>query len=106
MIIKIEPNDNGSHINQSTVPKIIPDGWALVPSDMEIPDTFPFMNIEVNDGIVTSMTAGIVPEPEPLEPEPQPSGDTESRLLALEKNKADKDDITAITAAIERGLAL
>ena len=40
------------------------------------------------------------------EPEPQPSDDTESRLAALEKNKADKDDVADITAAIERGLAL
>lgn len=40
------------------------------------------------------------------EPEPQPSGDTESRLTALEENKADKDDLNAITQAIERGFAL
>ena len=43
--------------------------------------------------------------PEP-EPQPEPGGDTESRLIALEKNKADKNDLTAIAEAIERGLAL
>lgn len=36
----------------------------------------------------------------------KPDGDTESRLTALEENKADKDDVTALVEAVERGLAL
>lgn len=36
----------------------------------------------------------------------KPSGNAEQRLTALEKNKADKEDVAAITAAIERGFAL
>lgn len=110
MIIKIEQNKNGSHANQNPGPGITPEGWAWVPPGIEIPDTFPFVNIKVEDGVVTSMAAGIMPEPEPLEPEPEPQqpdgGDTESRLAALEENKADREDVAALIEAVERGLAL
>lgn len=74
-IIEIAALDNGAHRNQTGTFRTIPDGWAEVPSSIEIPDTFPFVNIEVEDGVVTSMTTGVVPEPEP-EPEPEPT-DTE-----------------------------
>lgn len=69
MIIKIEAYENGGHANQSTTPKVIPDGWAIVPPEIVIPETFPFVNIEVEGQRVTAMTAGVVPEPEPI-PEP------------------------------------
>lgn len=75
LIIEIASLDNGAHRNQTGTFRTIPDGWAIVPAEIEIPDTFPFVNIEVEDGVVTSMTAGVVPEPEPM-PEPEPT-DTE-----------------------------
>ena len=76
LIIELSPLSNGAHRNQTTSSTIsIPDGWAIVPAEIEVPDTFPFVNIEVEDGVVTSMTAGVVPEPEPM-PEPEPT-DTE-----------------------------
>ena len=75
LIIEIAALENGAHRNQTGTFRTIPEGWAEVPSSIEIPDTFPFVNIEVEDGVVTSMTAGVVPEPEPM-PEPEPT-DTE-----------------------------
>ena len=75
LIIEITALENGAHRNQTGAFRTIPDGWAEVPSSIEIPDTFPFVDIEVENGVVTSMTAGVVPEPEP-EPEPEPT-DTE-----------------------------
>ena len=75
LIIEIAALSNGAHRNQTGTFRTIPDGWAIVPAEIEIPDTFPFVNIEVEDGVVTSMTAGVVPEPEPM-PEPEPT-DTE-----------------------------
>lgn len=76
LIIEIAALENGAHRNDRRESfKTIPDGWAIVPAEIEIPDTFPFVNIEVEDGVVTSMTAGVVPEPEPM-PEPEPT-DTE-----------------------------
>ena len=70
-IIEISALPNGAHRNQTGDFRTIPEGWAVVPEEMEIPETFPFVNIETEDGVVTSMTAGTVPEPEP-EPEPEP----------------------------------
>ena len=72
LIIEIAALENGAHRNQSGTFRAIPDGWAEIPSSIEIPDTFPFVDIEVENGVVTSMTAGVVPEPEP-EPEPEPT---------------------------------
>lgn len=84
MIIKIEAYENGAHANQSTIPRIIPEGWAVVPNHIDIPDTFPFVDIEVKNGVVTSMTAGVVPEePEPVpEPEPEPIEATTAEMAA------------------------
>ena len=74
-IIEIQPLSNGAHHNQEGTFRTVPAGWAVIPPDMEIPETFPFVDIEVDGQTVTSMTAGVVPEPEP-EPEPEPT-DTE-----------------------------
>lgn len=71
-IIEIAALENGAHRNQTGTFRTIPEGWAVVPEGMEIPDTFPFVNIEVENGVVTSMAAGVVPEPEP-EPTPEPT---------------------------------
>lgn len=89
-IIEIEALSNGAHRNQDGGFDVIPSGWAVIPDDMEIPDTFPFVNIEteevehtkesmIPDGepetykaaTVTKMTAGIVPEPEKPTPAKQ-----------------------------------
>lgn len=71
-IIKIEALKNGAHANQTGTFTRIPDGYAVIPDSMAIPDTFPFVDITVEDGVVTSMTAGVVPEPEPT-PDPEPT---------------------------------
>lgn len=54
MIIKIEPYENGGHPNQSIHPKFIPDGWAIIPDDLETLN-FPFGDVEVEniDGVMT-----------------------------------------------------
>lgn len=74
-LIEILALDNGAHRNYTIEGEApIPEGWAIVPEDMEIPETYPFVGIEAEeiDGVmtVTSMTAGVMPEPEP-EPEPE-----------------------------------
>lgn len=105
-IIKIQPFENGSHDNIRKEITSIPEGWAEIPDDMPIPDTFPFVNIEVAEEtrynkvshldeesgeyitekepytvmVVTSMTAGVMPEPAPL-PEPEPSTDDVLNIL-------------------------
>ena len=85
--IEIMPLSNGAHRNQETTSTRVPDGWAVIPDDMAIPETFPFVDLVVKDGKVVSMTAGVVPEPEP-QPEPEP---TETEQL-----RADVDFLAAM----------
>lgn len=80
LIIEIAALDNGAHRNQ-TCHGIVPEGWAIIPDEMELPDTFPFVDIEVEGVFVVSMTAREIPEPEP-EPE-QPREPTTSELLDI-----------------------
>lgn len=75
-MIKVAALDNGAHENQ-TYHGTLPEGWALIPDSIAIPDTFPFVDITAAanaEGVleVASMTAGVMPEPEPL-PEPEAS---------------------------------
>ena len=85
--IEIQANNNGGHRNQfgGVVPS---EGWAIIPEEMEIPSTFPFVNIEVDNGVVTSMIAGVVP---PILPNPP---------TELEKLRADVDFIMAMEGYI------
>ena len=83
-IVEIQPLSNGAHRNQEGTFRTVPAGWAVIPPGMEIPETFPFVDIEVSGQTVTSMTAGVVPEPEP-EPESAPIPTQEERLSALEE---------------------
>mgnify|MGYP000037397650 FL=1 len=72
-IVEVKSLGNGAHDNQNsdaiTTP---PPGWAEIPAGMAVPETFPFVEIEVERNVVTKMTAGVVPEPEP-EPTPEPT---------------------------------
>ena len=88
-IIRIIGFPDGAHQNQTYNSTTAPDGWAVIPDGMAIPDTFPFVNLTVDGQMVTSMTAGVVPEPE--EPEPTAEDITldlmaehEERLCMLE----------------------
>lgn len=91
-LIEITALSNGAHRNQTYNGSTVPDGWAVIPEGMAVPDTFPFVNLTVDGQTVTSMTAGIVPEPKP-EPEPEPTAEDitldlmaehEERLCMLE----------------------
>lgn len=69
-IIEIETLENGAHNNQFSFTEIeVPNGWVIIPDDMEIPETFPFVSFHYRKGVVTDMTPGVVPPPEPDPPE-------------------------------------
>lgn len=86
-IIEIQALPNGAHRNQTTTSTTIPTGWAEIQADVSIPETFPFVDIQVEGNKVVSMTAVVVPEPEP-QPEPEP---TETEQL-----RADVDFLAAM----------
>lgn len=74
-IIEIAAQENGAHNNQIINRDIpIPAGWAVIPDDMEIPETFPFVHVYASGDEVTRLSPAPVPPPEP-EPEPEPSAD-------------------------------
>ena len=88
-LIEITALSNGAHRNQTYNGATVPDGWAVSPDGMAVPDTFPFVNLTVDGQTVTSMTAGTLPEPD--EPEPTAEDITldlmaehEERLCMLE----------------------
>lgn len=74
-IVKITKDLTGAHQNQICKLSSVPDGWAVIPDGMETPN-FPFGEVTVDETqtppVVTSWTAGTIPEPEP-EPEPEPT---------------------------------
>ena len=86
-IIEIQALPNGAHRNQTGNFSTVPKGWAEIPADVAIPETFPFVDIQVEGSKVVSMTAGVVPDPEP-QPEPEP---TETEQL-----RADVDFLAAM----------
>ena len=97
-IIEIAAQENGAHRNQiGTFRNGVPDGWAMIPDGFKIPDTFPFVEIEVKGGIVTSMTAGVVPEPEP-QPDPEPT--LEERVKTMETGKAEQTEVDELNEAL------
>ena len=62
-IIEINALTNGAHRNQSGA-NVLPEGWAIIPDDIIIPKSFPFVDIEVDGNIVTSMMARELPKPD------------------------------------------
>ena len=40
-IVEIAALENGAHRNQTGAFSEIPEGWAVIPEDMALPDTFP-----------------------------------------------------------------
>ena len=99
-IVEIKPLNNGAHRNQTSRTLTVPDGWAVIPPDMET-QNFPFgdLTAEEIDGImtVTSWTPGVIPEPEP-EPEPEPTLD--DRVSSLETTKANQTDVDELNEAL------
>lgn len=64
-IIEIQALENGAHRNQTGIFNAIPEGWAVIPDDMETPN-FPFGEVKARkkNGVktVTDWIAGEIPE--------------------------------------------
>lgn len=79
MMVEIKQLPNGGHRNQSSTPHNIPDGWAVVPMELDMPN-FPFGEVETEEieGVmtVTQWTPGVKPAAEP---------EKEAELTAVEQ---------------------
>lgn len=89
-IVEIKAFENGGHRNQSGFFPTIPDGWAVVPEDVETPN-FPFGDIGVEeiDGVMTVVkwVAGSIPE----------IAEVEQSVSETEQLRADIDYIALMT---------
>lgn len=104
-IIEIIADEFGGHNNQQMSIVIpCPDGWAIIPDDMEIPASFPYVDIVVVDGMVTEMTAREIPPtpPEPIEPTIDERMDTvEDALIDTDLVNTEQDDrLTVLEDAV------
>lgn len=79
-IVEVKALENGAHRNQTGTFEQIPEGWAVVPEMITLPESFPFVNVVAEHGIVTQMTAGDKPEIPDEPPEPT----DRERIEALE----------------------
>lgn len=95
-------------IKNGIVAEIIPEyalpvadwyGAAFAASCVEAPD-------EVGQRWTYDPETGTFAAPAPKEDPEEPAGDIETRVAALESGKADKSDLEALTAAIQKGLSL
>ena len=89
-IIEIKSLPNGGHRNQEGDFTTIPEGWAVIPDNIETPN-FPFGEVAAKEveGVmtVTKWVAGIIPEiEEPEEP-----------VSEIEQLRADIDYISIMT---------
>lgn len=97
-IVEIKALENGSHRNQIGSFDEIPEGWAVIPDDMETPN-FPFGEVKARkkNGVktVTEWIAGTIPEAE--EPE-TPVSKVEQLIETLYKaGKLTEEEYRAIT---------
>ena len=96
-IVEIHSHPNGAHRNQLLKnTSFLPDGWAMVPDDMDVPN-FPFGDIEAQEinGVmtVTKWMPMDIPEPEPA-PDPD-------ELFAQEKETRIQQSKTDLAAYLE-----
>ena len=57
---------NGAHRNQTGSFATIPDGWVVVPSEMETEAMgyLPYIDLTVSGGAITAVAQGTIPEPD------------------------------------------
>lgn len=73
ILVSILPVDEfGKHNTITGNNLMIYPGYALIPNGMALPTSFPYIDVEVQNKVVTKMTPLPVPEPAP-EPTPAPT---------------------------------
>ena len=91
LIIEIAAT-TAAHRNQTGNFSAVPDGWAIVPLELEAEAMgyLPYIDLTVSDGVVTAVAQGTIPEPD---------------LSALRSAKLYEDQINLTTAvgAVNQG---
>lgn len=89
-VVEITALENGAHRNHNGDFLAPPNGWAVIPDNMETP-CFPFGELEAEEinGVmtVTKWTAGTIPE----------TPETDEPVSEIEQLRADVDYIAVMT---------
>jgi hypothetical protein len=82
LIVEMNALSNGAHRNQIGDFKTVPDGWVLVPSELEADamQMLPFIDLIFEGGQLASVVQGEIPAPAPS---PDPAPTTEEDLMAM-----------------------
>lgn len=82
LIVELVPQSNGARRNQMGRNCPVPDGWVQIPAAMEQEAAayLPFLDLTIENGRVTAVAQGPIPDPAP-EPETAPA--TEDDLMAI-----------------------
>lgn len=95
-LIKLAALDSGAHENRNSPwETTVPEGWAVIPAGVAIPDSFPFVDVLATtvDGVptVTALRGREMPPDDTPAPEPAPT--PEEQLAALQAAQADTDSL-------------
>lgn len=85
-IVEIEALYNGAHRNLEGDRLPVPEGWAVIPEEAEVPESFPFVDLETEvlpDGTagVRKMTPREAPEEAEAPEAPEPQEDMDAMLV-------------------------
>lgn len=100
LIIEITARPNGAHRNQSGSFATIPDGWVQVPEimAMEAKSYLPYIDLTVEDGQITAVAQGTVPDA--LSSNTELDSTTQLELAVAELAQTVEDNNTANQLAI------
>lgn len=95
-LIKIAAMDSGAHENRSSPwETTVPEGWAVIPAGVTIPDSFPFVDVTVEDAdgapTVTALHGREMPPDDTPAPEPEPT--LKEQVAALQTAQSDTDSL-------------
>ena len=87
IIVEIKSYGDGVHRNQSGDNLIVPDGWAIVAPECTIPDSFPLVDIHIENGFIVGMTPRLETQQTPLSHE-----EINSMIVAKIREKYDVNE--------------
>lgn len=81
-VVKINANNNGSHENTLLPDKsVVPKGWVEIPSNLDIPESFPFVDLVFENDKLIAMSSREVPHVDPIEEPVSPFDRLEAQVM-------------------------
>jgi hypothetical protein len=105
ILLEIDKDEGGRRNNQICDIMPVPDGYLAVPSELEKEAMayLPFIEITIEDGVITAVAQGEIPEPIPPEPQPDPLREMEEAIVEIAALVSDTVNAVTELAAIIGG---